>query len=284
MSRYFANDREGNADTLQLEVYMRALVTGPRGFVGARIMDELAGEAIPAPSLRNVCEEDIRRIVDAAQPDVIIHTAAMSDISDCANDPGGSYRANVEIPIWLAGTGIKCVMFSTDQVYSGCTGAGPYVETDVAPANLYAQHKMEMEQRTLEINPETVHLRATWMYDMPKYGVPNRSNFLMKMFRDHDVYFSSAEHRAVTYVREVAENIRKAALLPGGAYNYGSENDLTMMEVAEWFKNELALPVAIHDTFSDRHLWMDCSKIKSYGIDFCTTIDGLQRCIADYAL
>lgn len=263
---------------------MRALVTGPRGFVGARIMDELAGEAIPAPSLRNACEEDIRRIVDAAQPDVIIHTAAMSDISDCANDPGGSYRANVEIPIWLAGTGVKCVMFSTDQVYSGCTSGGPYVETDAVPANLYAQHKMEMEQRTLEINPETVHLRATWMYDMPRYGVPNRSNFLMRMLREYDVYFSSAEHRAVTYVREVAENIRKAALLPGGAYNYGSENELTMMEVAEWLKNELNLPVEIHDRDSDRQLWMDCSKIKRYGIDFCTTIEGLQRCISDYAL
>ena len=263
---------------------MRALVTGPRGFVGARIMDELAGEAIPAPSLRNVNEEDIRRIVDAAQPDVIIHTAAMSDIFDCANDPAGSYRANVEIPVWLAGTGVKCVMFSTDQVYSGCTGGGPYVETDVATANLYAEHKLLMEQRTLEINPETVHLRATWMYDMPKYGVPNRSNFLMKMLRDHDVYFSSAEHRAVTYVREVAENIRKAALLPGGAYNYGSENDLTMMEVAVWFKNELSLPVEIHDTYSDRHLWMDCSKIKNYGIDFRSTVLGLKRCVHDYGL
>ena len=263
---------------------MRALVTGPRGFVGARIMDELAGEAIPAPSLRDTCEEEIRRIVDVAKPDVIIHTAAMSDISTCANDPQGSYIANVEIPVWLAKTGVKCVMFSTDQVYSGCRGEGPYVEMDVAPANLYAEHKMEMEQRTLEINPETVHLRATWMYDMPKYRVPNRGNFLIKMLRESNVTFSSAEHRAVTYVREVAEHIRQAAMLPGGAYNYGSENTLTMKETAEWLKRELSLPVEIHDTYSDRHLWMDCSKIKSYGIDFCSTVEGLQRCIRDYAL
>ena len=101
---------------------MRILVTGPRGFVGARIMDELGQEAIPAPSLRSVDEEGVRRIVDAAQPDLIIHTAAMSDIGTCEQNPEGSYRANVEIPVWLARTGIKCVMFSTDQVYSGCTG------------------------------------------------------------------------------------------------------------------------------------------------------------------
>ena len=31
---------------------MRILVTGPRGFVGARVMDELGRDAIPAPSLR----------------------------------------------------------------------------------------------------------------------------------------------------------------------------------------------------------------------------------------
>ena len=154
---------------------MRILVTGPRGFVGARIMDELGRDAIPAPSLRSTDEEGIKRMVDEAQPELIIHTAAMSDIPTCENDPDGSYYANVKVPVWLARTGIKCVMFSTDQVYSGCAGEGPYAEEETAPSNLYSHHKLEMEQRTLDINPDTVHLRATWMYDMPKYGVPNRA-------------------------------------------------------------------------------------------------------------
>ena len=263
---------------------MRILVTGPRGFVGARVMDELGRDAIPAPSLRAVDEESIRRMVDEAQPDLIIHTAAMSDIPTCENDPDGSYYANVLVPIWLARTGIKCVMFSTDQVYSGCAGEGPYAEEETAPSNLYSRHKLEMERRTLDINPDTVHLRATWMYDMPKYGVPNRGNFLVNMLRQSDIAFSSTQHRAVTYVREVSGWIRQAGLLPGGAYNYGSENTLTMLETAEWLKARLDLPVRLQDVGPRHHLWMDCSKIKSHGINFCNTVDGLQKCIGDYGL
>ena len=263
---------------------MRILVTGPRGFVGARIMDELGPDAIPAPSLRTADVEEIRRIVDAAQPDLIIHTAAMSDIPTCENDPDGSYHANVEIPVWLARTGIKCVMFSTDQVYSGCAGEGPYTEEETAPSNLYSRHKLEMEQRTLDIHPETVHLRATWMYDMPKYSVPNRGNFLVNMLRQPEIAFSATQHRAVTYVREVAGLIRQAALLPGGAYNYGSENTLTMLETAEWLKARLDLPIKIRDAGPRHHLWMDCAKIKNYGINFRNTTDGLQKCIRDYSL
>ena len=175
-------------------------------------------------------------------------------------------------------------MFSTDQVYSGCAGEGPYTEEETAPSNLYSRHKLEMEQRTLDINSDTVLLRATWMYDMPRYGVPNRSNFLVNMLRQADISFSSTQHRAVTYVREVSGLIRQASLLPGGAYNYGSENTLTMLETAEWLKNTLALPVNIRDAGYRHHLWMDCSRIKSHGIHFCNTIDGLKKCIVDYSL
>ena len=262
---------------------MKALVTGACGFVGARVMAAL-DDALPAPSLQGLSEDDVRRIVDAAEPDVIFHTAAISDISTCERNPEASRHANVEIPVWLARTGVKLVAFSTDQVYSGCDTAGPYTEETVKPANLYATHKLEMEQRTLAFNSDTVLLRATWMYDMPMYGVSNRGNFLVNMLRERELSFSSSQRRAVTYVREVAEQIKKAAFLPGGAYNFGSENELSMLDTARWLRTELDLPVSLTDSGERHNLWMDCKKARALGIDFGSTIDGLRRCIRDYAL
>ena len=262
---------------------MRILVTGPHGFVGARIMDELR-DAIPAPSLREADEDAIKRLIDRVGPDVIIHTAAISDIPTCEKNPDDSRHANVEIPTWLARTGVKLVAFSTDQVYSGCSDDGPYAEDTVAPANLYARQKLEMERRVLDANPNAVLLRATWMYDMPMYGVPNRGNFLVNMLRNREIAFSSTQHRAVTYVREVARHILEAASLPGGVYNYGSENDLAMMDTALWLKKTLSLPITIHDAGPRHNLWMDCAKAIENGIFINDTLDGLKDCIADYGL
>ena len=77
------------------------LVTGPNGFVGEKIM-KLCKDVIPCPSLRTASEEDIRRIVAESDADTIIHTAAISDIGTCQANPEASYRANVQIPVWLA--------------------------------------------------------------------------------------------------------------------------------------------------------------------------------------
>ena len=226
---------------------MRILVTGPNGFVGARVMDALK-DAVPAPSLRDADEDAVKRLIDEAQPDLIVHTAAVSDIGACAKDPEGSYRANVLLPVWLARTGVKAAMFSSDQVYGGCSGEGPYTEAESAPSNLYARQKLEMEQRTLDINPDNVLLRATWMYDMPRYGVANRGNFLVNMLKSTELAFSAADHRGVTYVREVAAWIGQAALLPGGIYNYGSENDLSMLDTARWLADALKKRITLTDS------------------------------------
>ena len=262
---------------------MKILVTGARGFVGSRIMDALS-DAVPSPSLQGMDEDAVRRMVDEAEIDFIIHTAAISDIGECEKHPDASRHANIDLPLYLTKTGVPICLFSTDQVYSGCTGEGPYAEEEVCPANTYAAHKLEMEQRVLEENPDAVLLRATWMYDMPRYGTVNRGNFLMNMLRMEEASFSSTQHRAVTYVREVADMMEKAMQLPGGVYNFGSENDLTILETAQWLRETLSLPVKLKDAGPRHHLWMDCSRAKRNGVCFLTTIEGLKKCIADYSL
>ena len=261
---------------------MNILLTGARGFVGARIA--AAMPVIAAPSLRNMTEDGVKRLVDETEPEAIIHTAAISDIPTCEKDPDSSYFANVLLPVWLAKTGVKAVLFSTDQVYGGCKSEGPYAENETAPANTYARHKLEMEKRVLEINPHAVLLRATWMYDMPLYGTANRGNFLVHMLLKQEAAFSAAQHRAVTYAREAAQWTQRALSLPGGSYNFGSENSLTMLETAHWLKERLHLPITLRDAGPRPHLWMNCGKAKSRGIEFRHTADGLEQCIRDYGL
>ena len=140
------------------------LVTGASGFVGSNIM-KICKDVIACPSLRNATEDEIKRIVEESGVDTIIHTAAISDIGICQANPDASYMANVQITVFLAkaSKNIKLICFSSDQVYSGTDEEGPYTEDMVKPNNIYAEHKLEMEQRVLDISPDAVMLRAEWM-------------------------------------------------------------------------------------------------------------------------
>ena len=159
----------------------KILITGAGGFVGSRILQQWLGKyelcALPKGFFCTADEALTRAQVEALHPDVILHTAALSDTSYCAQHPAEAYRANVELPVWLARaaqqTKAKLMAFSSDQVYAGVQQQGPLPETlALHPANIYGQYKLEAEQRVLELCPDSVHLRASWMYDLPRMGSP----------------------------------------------------------------------------------------------------------------
>lgn len=258
------------------------LVTGATGFVGQKIM-QLCPDTIPCPSLRNASGDDVRRIVEESGADTIIHTAAISDIGVCQADPEASYIANVQLPLYLARAAgnAKLICFSSDQVYSGMDDEGPYCEETVNPGNLYAAHKLEMEQRVLDIAPEAVMLRAEWMYD---YYLKKSNYFMNILNATESVSFSSRQFRGITYVKEVAENMEQVKLLPGGAYNFGSETTRSMYEITREFLALLGKNVPLHDAPPRHNLWMNCAKARRYGVTFSSVEDGLKKCAADYAI
>ena len=255
------------------------LVTGATGFVGGKIM-EVCKDVIASPSLRDATLEKVKRIIDESGADVIIHTAAISDIGECQKDPEASYIANVDIPVLLAkaSEGRKLICFSSDQVYSGLDEEGPYIEDIVKPGNIYAEHKLEMENRVLDICPDAVMLRAEWMYDY----YTKRPNYYMNIINaQNTVSFSSKQYRGITYVKEVAENVDNVIALPGGAYNFGSETDRSMFEITKEFVEKLGLNIKVEDGPTRHNLWMNCSKAKNHGIRFSDVSDALLRCAED---
>ena len=258
------------------------LVTGANGFVGHKIL-EMCKDTVASPSLRNATQEDVKRIIEDSDADVIIPPAAISDIGTCQANPDASCFANVQIPVYLAkaAKGRKLICFSSDQVYSGCEEEGPYFEDMVKPGNIYAEHKLEMEQRVLDILPDAVMLRAEWMYD---YYL-QRPNYLMNIINAKEsVAFSSRQFRGVTYLKEVAENMEKVAALPGGAYNFGSETTKSIYEITQEFIEILGKKLKLKDAPALHNLWMNCDKARKYGVEFSNVTDGLRKCAEDYKM
>ncbi len=275
----------------------KILLTGAGGFVGSRICQQWQGRyelcTLPRGFLCTADEAAIRAQVETLRPDVILHTAALSDTGYCARHPAEAYRANVELPVWLARaarqTGAKLAAFSSDQVYAGVQQPGPLPEALVLrPANIYGQYKLEAEQRVLDLCPDSVHLRAAWMYDLPGYGLPIRGNLPLDLLRaaikGEPVRFSRSDHRGVTYVRQVIENLVPAMELPGGVYNFGSGNAEDMVCTARQFAKALGISIKITEESWNRNLVMDAAKLERFGIRFDTTQQGIRRCLRDYGL
>ena len=191
--------------------------------------------------------------------------------------------ANVQIPVYLAKAAkhTKLICFSSDQVYSGLDEEGPYSEDRVNPANIYAAHKIEMEQRVLDLAPDAVMLRAEWMYD---YYLKKSNYFMNILNAEESVCFSSRQFRGITYVREVAENMGNVMKLPGGAYNFGSETKKSMYDITVEFLAAIGKSIKVEDAPPRHNLWMNCEKARRQGVDFLSVEDGLKACARDYGL
>ncbi len=172
---------------------MRVLVVGATGLLGTELVRLLENRyetlgwsrraPIPAPAFRSRIETVDITDPDAVfnklgrwEPQVVIHSAAMSDVDACERDPVAALAVNAggtaNVAQACAANGAVLIAVSTDYVFDGSLER-PYREEDATnPISVYGRSKLEGERRALELVPRCVLVRVSGIFG------PARQNFV----------------------------------------------------------------------------------------------------------
>jgi dTDP-4-dehydrorhamnose reductase len=123
---------------------------------------------------------NIAEVVEAVMPDVIIHTAAMTNVDQCEDEKAGCWTLNVEAVATLIDVCERHQIFlchlSTDFIFDG--EHGPYQETDLPnPISYYGQSKWKAEQLVQQAQTPWAIVRTVLVYGIA--DDMSRSNIIL---------------------------------------------------------------------------------------------------------
>ena len=204
---------------------MRIAVTGSKGQLGTALQQVLASDELLLVDLPEYDISDYAAITGALasfRPQVIIHTAALTDVDGCERDPELAYRVNTIGTRNLAWAAEACaaplVYISTDYVFDGAKGA-PYWEYDRPnPQSVYAATKWMGEQVVRDLLSRFYIVRVAWLYG------PGPRNFVRTVLRLADergnLGMVTDEIGSPTSALDVARALARLVALPAyGIYH-----------------------------------------------------------------
>lgn len=172
----------------------------------------------------------------ARKPDVIIHTAAQTNVDNCQTDPEKAEVINVEASRNLAAVannlGAKFVHISTDQLFDG---ESPWkTEEDLpAPINVYGKTKWRAEQQVANVCPDALILRTNFF----GWGTSKRASFsdwILHGLKQHqeltmftDVFFTPI---LINHVAKVIFNLVERGA--SGLFHVGGAERLSKFDFA----------------------------------------------------
>ena len=238
---------------------MKILITGSNGLLGQKLVSALRNDAevqllatsrgadrTPEPLLERYAALDITSqpevdaVFAAAKPDVVIHTAAMTNVDACELDPDACQLQNVTATGHLVQAakrhGSHFIHLSTDFIFDGENG--PYREEDVpAPLSIYGQSKLDAEHLVMNAGLAKWAIGRTIIV----YGIAeglSRSNVVLwaksALEKGQPIKVVDDQWRMPTLAEDLADGcIRIAKRGATGIFNLSGPDGMSILELVQ---------------------------------------------------
>jgi dTDP-4-dehydrorhamnose reductase len=227
----------------------RVLITGAGGQLGRALQDAFADDEVVALTHADWdVAEPPTDTVSQGRLDLVLHTAAWTDVDGAEADPQGAAAVNVGGTAHAASLGVPLVTFSTDYVFDGRKGAA-YVESDGPnPLSVYGRTKLGGEAAA---GPDAWVVRSSWLFGATGH------NFVRTLLRlgatQDEVGVVDDQRGCPTYVGHLAAAVRELvdADRPRGVWHLAAAGDCTWADFAEAIFEQAGLDCRVRRTTSE---------------------------------
>ena len=182
--------------------------------------------------------DELREKLCAIHFDLLINTAAFTNVDLCETQRDQAFGINAEAPRILAeicrDKNAKLIHFSTDYVFDG-EKSEPYIESDPAnPISVYGESKRAGEQFVLQTTDRHLIVRVSWVFG------PERPSFIDAMIKraceDEHVEAITNKFSAPTYTRDIARMLPQffEVDVEGGILHFANAGECSWREYAQW--------------------------------------------------
>lgn len=220
---------------------LRIAITGPTGMLGSALCTLLSPQhellrierATVDGSL--VSPRSVDRIL-ALAPDMIVHTAAITDLKLCEQDPHAAHALHTEFPRLLArachAQGVRLIHVSTDYVYRDAPGTRKEEDAQECPPGVYAATKWAGD---VAVRQEDAGALVVRLSPLGRHPDPGRSNFvtwlITELVAGHPVQLFTDQVSSPVFVGKAAREIARLANGPSGALNIGLDSPASRFDI-----------------------------------------------------
>ncbi|MGB2696493.1 MAG: dTDP-4-dehydrorhamnose reductase [Candidatus Zixiibacteriota bacterium] len=203
-------------------------ITGANGLLGQHLVEVfskehkvLASDLHPDPffaypnieyeSLDILNKEKLKTIISSIKPELIVNTAAYTDVEGCEVNKEKAWEINVKgvenLIEFCQKEKIKLIHISTDYVFDGKNG--PYSENDPPhPISYYGKSKLEGELKIKENGIDYIIVRTNVLYGLGEKINPNFFTWVLnKLKKDEKINVVTDQLNNPTLVDDLAKAI-----------------------------------------------------------------------------